>query len=173
MPNSKATVSTNAAGDCEIIEIPNRLAQKVGPGFKTSGAAAVARAEQAMAKLASNFGEWLEHEIAQLEEVRATLKQEGMTREVCQRLAVRALDLKGLGTTYQHPLVTRIGGSLFKLLDELSAAAVPLALIDGHVDAVRAIVRNDIRDAGHPLGQALVNELELRVRELITPKTPA
>jgi hypothetical protein len=158
--------SLSAAGDCEIIHVPNTLARKVGPNFKQSGAASIANAEKAMAKLSSNFGEWLEQEIAQLEQVRATLKQCGMTPEVAQRLSVRALDLKGLGTTYQHPLVTRIGGSLFKLLDETAPDAVPMTLIDAHVDAVRAIVRNQIRDASHPVGQALVNELESRVREL-------
>jgi hypothetical protein len=156
-----------APGQCQIINVPNKLAAKVGPNFKLSGAASIAKAEQAMKALASNFGEWLEQEIVALETVRATLKQAGLTPEVAQLLAVRALDLKGLGTTYEHPLITRIGGSLFKLLDEVQPAHVPMNLVDAHVDAVRAIVRNQIRDAGHPVGMALISELELRVRELI------
>jgi hypothetical protein len=161
--NLKTTVP---AGGCEIIKVPNTLALKVGPNFKLSGAASIAKAEKAMQALASNFGEWLEQEVAALEQVRSTLKQDGLTEEVAKLLSVRALDLKGLGTTYEHPLVTRIGASLFKLLDETKAADVPMTLIDAHVDAVRAIVRNQIRDSAHPLGQALVTELEKRVREL-------
>ena len=167
MQNSNAGVArTPLAGGCEIIQVPNTLASKVGPNFKASGASSVLKAEQALKVLASNFGEWLEQEIAQLEAVRATLKQSGLTKEVADLLSVRALDLKGLGTTYQHPLVTRIGGSLFKLLDETRPSDVPMTLIDAHVDAVRAIVRNQIRDAAHPVGEALVSVLEKRVREL-------
>ena len=70
--------------------------------------------------------------------------------------------------TYYDTLVSRIGGSLFKLLDEVAPAAVPMNLIDAHVDAVRAIVRNKIQDANHPVGVTLVAELERRVRETIT-----
>ncbi len=159
-----------APGQCQIISLPNKLAAKVGPNFKMSGAASIARAEQAMKALASNFGEWLEQEIVALEKVRASIKQGGLNAEAANLLSVRALDLKGLGTTYEHPLVTRIGGSLFKLLDEVQPVHVPMNLIDAHVDAVRAIVRNQIRDAAHPVGMALVGELELRVRELIATR---
>jgi hypothetical protein len=172
MSNPLDTItSAIVADDCEIISVPNRLLMKVGPDFKSSGAAAVARAEKAMQLLSANFGEWLEQEVAALEQVRATLKQDGLTTDVMSLLSVRALDLKGLGATYHHPLVTRIGGSLFKLLDENAVADIPVNLIDAHVDAVRAIVRNQIRDAAHPVGLALVMELELRVREL-GQKTP-
>jgi hypothetical protein len=161
----KTPTPPTAAGSCEIIHVPNTLAKKVGPNFKLSGAASIAKAEGALKALASNFGDWLEQEIASLEQIRSTLKQAGMTAEVASLLSIRALDLKGLGATYNHPLVTRIGGSLFKLLDETRASDVPMTLIDAHVDAVRAIVRNQIRDAAHPVGQALVSELEQRVRE--------
>lgn len=156
-----------APGQCQIINLPNKLAAKVGPNFRNSGAASIAQAEKAMKALASNFGEWLEQEIEALEAVRSTIKQSGMTPEAAGLLSIRALDLKGLGSTYEHPLVTRIGGSLFKLLDEVKPEKVAMNLIDAHVDAVRAIVRNQIRDAAHPVGMALVGELESRVRELI------
>jgi hypothetical protein len=166
MSNSSARVL--AEGQCEIIEVPNRLAAKVGPNFRMNAAASVAKAEKAMKALASNFGDWLEDEIVALEKVRASLKQDGLTAEVANQLSVRALDLKGLGATYEQPLVARIGASLFKLLDESEPAAVPLSLIDAHVDAARAIVRTGIRDAAHPVGLALVGELESRVHERVS-----
>lgn len=155
-----------AKGECEIIHVPNVLLMKVGPGFKASAPASIARAEQAMKAMSSESGEWLEQEVAALEQVRATVKQDGLTAEVGRSLSTKALDLKGLGTTYHHPLVSRVGGSLFKLLDEVALAHVPMALIDAHVDAARAIVRNKIRDAAHPVGVTLVAELERRVSEI-------
>jgi hypothetical protein len=166
MSNEANAVKTVVTPGCEIIHVPNKLAAKVGPNFKLSGAAAIAKAEKAMVELASNFGEWLEQEVAALEEARGELKAAGLTSEMANRLSVRALDLKGLGVTYEHPLVTRIGASLFKLLDEIPLDKIPMNLIDAHVDAIRAIVRNQIRDTAHPVGDALVKELELRVREL-------
>ena len=155
-----------ASAGCEVIHVPNTLAMKVGPNFKLSTALSIQRADSALKALSSNFGEWLEHEIAGLEAVRGELKQAGLTAEVARTLATKALDLKGLGATYDHPLATRIGGSLFRLLDEVAPAAVPLALVDAHVDAVRAIVRSQIRDAAHPVGLALVSELERRVSDI-------
>jgi hypothetical protein len=159
-----------AEGQCEIIEVPNRLAAKVGPNFRLNAAASVAKAEQAMKALASNFGDWLEEEIVALEQVRASLKQDGLTADVATKLSVRALDLKGLGATYEQPLVARIGASLFELLDDAEPTQVPLSLIDAHVDAARAIVRTGIRDAAHPVGLALVGELESRVRERVAAR---
>ncbi len=154
-----------AKGECEIIHVPNVLLKKVGPGFKASSASAIERAERAMKAMAGEFGEWLEQEVAGLEQVRGTVKESGMTPEVAKLLSTKALDLKGLRTTYAHPLISRIGGSLFRLLDEVAAASVPMTLIDAHVDAVRAIVRNKIQDAAHPVGVTLVTELERRVKE--------
>lgn len=160
--------STPLAGSpgCEIIHVPNVLLQKVGPGFKASAAASIARAERAMNAMAGEFGVWLEQEVAGLEQARANVKESGLTPEIVRFISTKALDLKGLGTTYAHPLVTRIGGSLFKLFDEVAPAAVPMNLIDAHVDAVRAIVRNKIQDPNHPVGVTLVVELERRVREI-------
>jgi hypothetical protein len=39
-----------------------------------------------------------------------------------------------------------------------------MLLIDGHIDAIKAAVRADIRDDSHPIGRKLAEELEERVR---------
>jgi hypothetical protein len=59
--------------------------------------------------------------------------------------------------------VGRISGSLCRLLDEPEKRpGAPLQLIDAHVDAIRACVRDEIRDENHPIGGALAAELEAR-----------
>ena len=81
-------------------------------------------------------------------------------------LHLHAHDLKGLGGTYDFPLITRVAGSLCKLLDERGARVhAPLFLVDAHIDGVRAIMRGDIRDPAHPVGCALAGALEAEVRE--------
>ena len=87
-----------------------------------------------------------------------------MTRQTADRLYLHAHDLKGLGATYEFPLITRIAGSLCKLMDDQeSRVASPMFLIDAHIDAVRAAVRDQIRDTNHPVGRVLAEELERRV----------
>jgi hypothetical protein len=40
-------------------------------------------------------------------------------------------------------------------------------LVDGHIDAIRAAVRDEIRTDTHPVGKVLIAELERRVDEFI------
>jgi hypothetical protein len=44
--------------------------------------------------------------------------------------------------------------------------AAPMPLVDAHVEAIRAVVRDKIKTDEHPVGRALVEELERRVTEL-------
>ena len=96
-----------------------------------------------------------------MEAAREAIRSEGATRASLDQLFTRAHDLKGLGATYEFPLVTRIAGSLCKLLGEGDARLnTPLALVDAHVNTIRAAVRDNIRDSDNPVGQALASELE-------------
>jgi hypothetical protein len=83
-----------------------------------------------------------------------------------ESLYLRAHDLKGLGTTYEYPLITRIGASLCKLIDDKDRRlTAPMPLIDGHIDAIKAAVRDEIKTDDHPVGRVLIQELERRVTE--------
>jgi len=42
-----------------------------------------------------------------------------------------------------------------------------MALVDAHIDAIRAAVRDDIKTDEHPVGRALSDELEARVAEAL------
>jgi hypothetical protein len=44
-------------------------------------------------------------------------------------------------------------------------AVAPLFLVDAHIDAIKACVRDDIRDDSHPVGRVLAEELERKVAE--------
>ncbi len=107
-------------------------------------------------------------EIKRLEDVQATIKAEGLTTENAEALFYRAHDLKGLGTTYGYPLITRIAGSLCKMMDDdEKRAGAPRKLVDAHLDAVRAVVRDQIKAEDHPMGRVLAETLEARVKELL------
>ena len=151
----------------QVIQPPNALRLKVGSRFGALDAGAIAKAEAALKSLSSNFAQWLQDELSKLAAARARVQAEGMTPEAAEVLYMRAHDLKGLGTTYEFPLVTRIAASLCKLIDDpTTRCTAPMVLIDGHIDAINAAVRNDIKTDDHPTGKALVEALESRVKDL-------
>ncbi len=150
----------------QIIQVPNTLRAKVGGRLGALDADAIAKAEAALADLSSQFDDWLMDEIKKLEDVQAQIKVEGYTKENSEALFYRAHDLKGLGTTYGYPFITRIAGSLCKMLDEEDKRVVaPRKLVDAHLDTIRAIVRDQIKADNHPMGKILAETLESRVKE--------
>jgi hypothetical protein len=147
-----------------MIQVPNMLRMKVGARFGGMDPNAVAKAEAALKNLSGQFSQWLQDEIDKLEAARAAIRTQGVNTATADRLYLHAHDLKGLGTTYEFPLITRIAGSLCKLMDEPAMrVAAPMFLVDAHIDAIRAAVRDNIRDTAHPVGRILADELEGRV----------
>lgn len=154
---------SNAA---QFIRPPNTLKAKVGNGFGGISADAVAKAEEALASMASQFGQWLQDEIDKLDAAQAAIRDQGRTAQTLENLYFRAHDLKGLGTTYQYPLVTRLAASLCRLIDDAEKRfEAPALLLDAHVDAIRAVVRDHIQTDEHPVGRTLAETLESRVAE--------
>ncbi|WP_374600226.1 Hpt domain-containing protein [Brevundimonas sp.] len=140
---------------------------KVGGGFGGIDAGAIAKAEEALKAMSAQFGQWLQDEIVKLDAAQAAIRTQGLTQETAEGLYFRAHDLKGLGSTYQYPIVTRMAGSLCKLLDDpTKRTEAPIVLLDAHIDAIKAVVRDEIQTDEHPVGRELAETLEARVAEL-------
>lgn len=151
----------------QVIQVPNTLRLKVGGRFGAIDPSAIAKAEAALKSLSSNFSQWLQDEVVKLENARQRVKTEGVTHETMEPLYLRAHDLKGLGATYEFPLITRIAASLCKLIDDKDKRLdASMLLIDGHIDAIKAAVRDSIKTDDHPVGKILITELERRVAEI-------
>ena len=45
-----------------------------------------------------------------------------------------------------------------------------MALVDAHVNTIRAAVRDNIRDSDNPMGQALASELERHTAEYLAAR---
>lgn len=150
----------------QVIQVPNTLRLKVGGRFGAIDPSAIAKAEAALKSLSGNFAQWLQDEVAKLEAARQRIKTEGANPETMESLYLRAHDLKGLGATYEFPLITRIAASLCKLIDDKQKRlTASIGLIDAHIDAIKASVRDDIKTDDHPVGRVLITELERRVAE--------
>jgi chemotaxis protein histidine kinase CheA len=151
----------------QVIQVPNTLRLKVGGRFGAIDPSAIAKAEAALKSLSGNFSQWLQDEVTKLENARQRVKTDGVTAETMESLYLRAHDLKGLGATYEFPLITRIAASLCKLIDDKDKRlGASMQLIDAHIDAIKAAVRDDIKTDQHPVGKILITELERRVAEV-------
>lgn len=151
----------------QLFTPPNTLRMKVGGGFGGIDAGAIAKAEEALKAMSAQFGQWLQDEITKLDAAQTAIRTQGLTQETAEGLYFRAHDLKGLGSTYQYPIVTRMAGSLCKLLDDPARRTeAPIVLLDAHIDAIKAVVRDEIQTEEHPVGRELAETLEARVAEL-------
>jgi chemotaxis protein histidine kinase CheA len=141
------------------------LRNKVGGRGTGLDPAMLARAEAALKSLSGQFSQWLNEEIVKLEGARAEIQATGLNAQTVETLYMRAHDLKGLGGTYEFPIITRLAGSLCKLLDdENKRASAPMYLVDAHINAIKASVRDNVRDESNPVGRALAEALEAQVR---------
>lgn len=148
-----------------MFQTPNALRLKVGGGrLGAIDPAAIAKAEAALKSLSGNFTQWLNDEITKLENARLGIRDAGQTAETMESLYLRAHDLKGLGATYGFPIITKIAGLLCRQIDDKAKRLdVPMTLIDAHIDAIKTAARDDIKTEDHPVGAALVQDLESRV----------
>jgi hypothetical protein len=155
----KPTVATYA--DHEVITPPNRLRKAL---TTVSGKAAhedpVARAEAALAQLASEFSAWMGAECERLDQARRKVKADGFTKATRDALFHAAHDIKGEAATFGYPMVAEPAESLCRLIEHTpEMARIPLELVDQHVDAVRAIMRESARPEGAVTAQVLVRRL--------------
>jgi chemotaxis protein histidine kinase CheA len=152
-----------ADGNVQMITPPNRLKAKLGNRLPLD-AAAIARAEAALANMSSQFGDWLNEELAKLEAKHKTAIAPGASADAMEDFYRTAHDLKGLGTTYGYPIVSQFAGSLCKLIDSPDARArASHNLLTAHVGAIIAAVRQKVTDSNHPIGAALLRELTAQV----------
>jgi chemotaxis protein histidine kinase CheA len=122
---------------------------------------AVARAEQALADLSGEFGGWMSSECERLSAAHAAMVASGATDAVWQELFRAAHDIKGDAATFGYPTAAEAADSLCRIIEHApDLSQVPADLIEVHVTAVQAIVREHARI--ETLGVA--SELSKRLR---------
>jgi HPt (histidine-containing phosphotransfer) domain-containing protein len=155
--NDSPTVATFP--DHEVIVPPNRL-EKALTLAKSTGFDPVARAEEALGKIAGEFAEWMEQECAKLDDARLLVKKEGFAEETRDALFRCAHDIRGEAATFGFPLAAAPADSLCRLIEHTpDMTLIPLGLVDQHVDAIRAIVRENARTDIGEVAWALTRRL--------------
>lgn len=106
----------------------------------------VEAAELALKRLSGDFQLWMNDECARLDEARCKIKDSALSKDTSQELYLAAHDIKGDAGTFGFPEVVRAADSLCRLIEHTPELGnIPMAIIDQHVDAIRAIVREHSR----------------------------
>jgi hypothetical protein len=122
---------------------------------------AASRAQEAMDSVSGRFDGWLNAEMETFDEIRAEIELHGLSDMSVRVLTAKVHDLVGLGATCGYPLVTRLAQSLGRLLqDPERRLSAPMFLVDAHTRAIKAAVRDTVRDCDHPTGKVLLAQLE-------------
>jgi hypothetical protein len=147
----------------QIFMPPNILKAKVG-GTGVLDLEAIDRAEKALVELKAEFADWIAVDVRRLAEARDT-HQTRPSADTLGTLYRASHDLKGQGTTFDFPLVSRVASSLCRLTDENGhGREMPMPLIDAHVEAIKIIVRDGIKSAvSSDVAKVLASELEQKV----------
>jgi chemotaxis protein histidine kinase CheA len=123
-------------------------------------------AEAAIEALAPQFFFWLDENVVTLAKARDEAWTTGITDATTDNLYRAAHDIRGMGATFGFPLASRVAESLVYLIDKIGLAKTPRVLIDKHIDAIRAIVREDARD-DNKTGMDLVRQLAAVTNKLV------
>ncbi|HKP22965.1 MAG TPA: Hpt domain-containing protein [Dongiaceae bacterium] len=133
-------------------------------------ATSLARAEKAVANLARDYATWALVDVAKARTALAAANDDLAGRgQHVEALFRIGHDLKGQGSSFGFPLVTKIGHSLCALTRNRARGyeSRDLDLAKSHLDALDLILTKGIKGEGGKVGADLVAKLESRVAELL------
>lgn len=153
----------------EIINPPHRIRERVSGGGPISKAM-LDRAEAAIESLENQFSQVAALEVQKLTTLhREASENRNLRDEKVQGIFVIAHDLRGQGSTFDYPLVTRIGSSLCTFTEQLdSSDDKALEVIGVHIGALHAVVSNAVRGDGGAVGKEIAMGLEMAVKKILS-----
>jgi hypothetical protein len=149
----------------EVFYPRNTIAEKVGIAPSIRLDELLDSAEQAVDEIAPEAIEIMKGEAARLRKACGNVP-DGSGLQAAQRKEIlEAADaLRELAGSFAYPLVSDIANSLYVLVSRSSGSdARARSVIDLHVDAIEAVLREDLKDDGGAVGEAMVASLRKAV----------
>jgi HPt (histidine-containing phosphotransfer) domain-containing protein len=158
-PRKDNSPSVATFADHEVITPPHELRKAVSLAGNADDDP-IARAEAALAELSNEFSDWMHSECERLENTRQAIKRQGFNEKTHGELFRAAHDIRGEAATFGYPAVAGVADSLCRLVEHTpDMKRIPMALVDQHVDAIRAITReygrSDLLNIARSLTQRL------------------
>jgi HPt (histidine-containing phosphotransfer) domain-containing protein len=159
MANRRDDASVATYADHEIITPPHKLNRVISLSAGGDDDP-IARAEAALSELSNEFSSWMQSECDRLEIARRDVRAVGFDEKSHAALFRAAHDIKGEAATFGYPEVAGAAESLCRLLEHTpKMTSIPLTLVDQHVDAVKAIIREHARRDVADIASALNRRL--------------
>lgn len=154
------TPSVATYADHEVITPPHELRRVVSQVADDAHDDPIARAEAALEQLSTEFSGWMQAECERLEAARRDVGHLGFNEVTHDALFRAAHDIKGEAATFGYPQAAGVVESLCRLLEHTpDMQRIPVALVDQHVDAVRAVIREYARADLAEIASALTRRL--------------
>ena len=140
--NKSPSVQVRTFPDHHVITQPNPLRKVLRRVGDEDTDDPVARAEQALAGLSSEFKNWMRIEASRLATAYAAIVQDGFSERANDELFRAAHDIKGDAATFGYPSAAAAADSLCRIIEHApDLDEVPHDLIAHHINAIQAIVR--------------------------------
>lgn len=147
----------------EIFMPPNVLKTKVGT-MALPDEGTFRAADKALAEAKQDFAKWLSEDADRLAAAREEVNNAPALADARLKLARCAQTLKLKSLNCDFPIVARVAQSLITLLDKgKSSRLIAAKLLNAHVDGIRLMIRDGIKDGANPVSKALALELEDKV----------
>ncbi len=154
--------------DNEIIHPPNTLKKaKIGDGPGVLDPNILKRAELAMSNLSTEYADWANEDLQNLEAGLVKLSAPDADVEgECNEMFRMAIDMKGQGGSFGYLLITAVADSLMKFIENRTEVnEFDIEVITSHLGAMRAVLTEEIKDDGGPVGEQLMDGLfQLKVK---------
>jgi HPt (histidine-containing phosphotransfer) domain-containing protein len=152
--------SNPATGDDTVHEMTAQMRRLAEAAAALSADDPVEGAEAALAQLSSEFSAWMYEECERLEAARQDVVRQGLSQKTHGPLFRAAHDIKGEAATFGYPALAGVADSLCRLLEHTpQLTRIPVALINQHVSAVRAVFREYGRTDLAEMARALTARL--------------
>lgn len=131
------------------------------PSLANINADTIRRAEEAVGRLADQYRGWVRGDIEKLRKCLDDAAAGGDARNAAYKVIRKiAHDMRGQGTTFGYPLVTRIAQSISQVLKSRSTDDNDDAVLDAHINAVEKIIEDDVADPADAPAAEIIASLE-------------
>lgn len=160
------------AAKAEIVEVPNTLRTKVSG----SGPISTEMLERAESVIDEHGADYISRAQAQLEglvkTVRSAQAEPQNRAQLFEQIFQQSHDIRGMGSTFGYDLITAVGNSLCNFIEELTDQNdAAMEVVTAHVDALRAVIGNDVKGDGGAIGREIAQGLAQAVDKVI-PRKP-
>ena len=170
--SSDKVVKPEMTSDVWYFRLPNHLKDKTG-GLGISGPCELPlellqEAEQQLQRAALDFTQWAHDYLKKLSQLcDKALIGTASRHKPFEEINLLAHELRGQGGTFGYPLITTFGKMLYEATGQgCRQDDTAVELVQAHIDAMRAVLRDKVSGNGGQIGYELRISLEAVVKKL-------